>query len=98
MSETIGVGDSKVGQTLPIELNACFLQTFHQDTIGDPVDPRCRVDPNDPQAPEISLPRPPVPIGVLERLVYRLGRDPEKLAFGSPVPLCKLENPFPSLS
>src|SRR3569832_202257 len=85
-------------RTFPVQRNPCLLQPFHEPAVGEAVASNRGVDPRDPELSEIPFPRPPVPIGVDERLIDRFGRASVKLAFGSIIPFGQLETGVAPLS
>src|SRR5437762_705072 len=63
------VADREVGEHLPVELDAGLRAAVHELVVREPVAARGRVDPGDPEAPEVTLPDLAVAVGVDERAV-----------------------------
>ncbi len=82
------VTNSQIGQDLPVQFHMGFLQGIHQTAVGNPMEPRRRIDPGDPQSPKISLSYLAVPIGISKSSVDSIHcrpiepAPPSHIAFG----------------
>src|SRR5436190_16728961 len=91
-AERDGVADGEVGEHLAIELDPGLRAPVHELIVREPVRARRRVDPRDPELPELALPHLPVAIGVDERVLDLLLRVAVVRALAAPVALGLLEN------
>ena len=62
-----GFRHSQVREDLAVQGDLGFLEPFHKPVVRKAVQPRSCADTGDPEAPEVSLAGPPVPIRVAER-------------------------------
>src|SRR5918992_556505 len=70
--ERLGVVDRKLGQYAPVDLDLGGLQALNESVVGHPVGPGRRVDPLDPQPPELALAVLAVPVGIGHRVEHLL--------------------------
>src|ERR687894_653063 len=59
-----GVADREIGQHLPVDLDPALFEAGDEPAVAQAVDPGRRVDPGDPERPELRLLLPPVAVGV----------------------------------
>src|SRR5262249_32817898 len=95
--EGCGVVDREIREDLAVELDAGLAAAVHELVVRQPVRARRRVDPRDPELPEVALLHLPVAVGVDERPVDLLLRVPVVGALPAPVALRLLENLAPLL-
>src|SRR5690606_8623471 len=92
------VVDGDVGKNLAIDLDVGAPQTIHEPAVRQPVRPRGRVDPHDPQRAELTLALPAIAVRILAGLDDGLLRDPVDLAPRAVVALRLIEHlPVPGL-
>src|SRR5206468_1989688 len=97
-AERGGIAHGEVGEHLAIELDVRLPQARDELVVREPLLPRRRVDPDDPEAPEVALPVLPVAVGVDERVLDLLLRALVGLALEPPVALRLLEDLAPLLA
>src|SRR5215475_2352054 len=66
------VADRELGEDLAVDLDARRLQALDEPVVGHAVLPGGSIDPGDPQLPEVTLARPAVAVGVVERVEHLL--------------------------
>src|SRR3990167_2505599 len=77
------IRNGQIRQNLSIQLHAGLLQTLDKLTIREPVELCCRINTGDPETAKPPPSNPPVPIGIVERLLYGL---PCRAIQSSPTP------------
>src|SRR6516164_424103 len=91
-TERRGVVHRDIGEHLAVDLDAGFVQSVDDATVGESVDTRRRVDARDPERAELALVLPPVAVGVLPCLDDGLLRRAIDLAPGIVVALRLAKN------
>src|SRR5205807_3334660 len=86
------VADREVGEYLPVELDPGLRAAVHELVVREAVRAGRRVDPGDPELPELALPHLPVAVGVDERVLDLLLGVTVVGAFTPPVALRLLED------
>ena len=80
---------SEVCEHLSVQLDAGLFQTVDKRAVRESVQSDSRINPRDPENPEVSLLLSPVAIGITEPLVHSLCRRPEETMLAAPESLCK---------
>src|SRR5690606_19118004 len=94
LREGLRVTHRQVRQDLAVDLDPRLLEPVHEARVAHVVQPGRRVDPRDPQPPEITLALLPVPVRVLPAELDRVLLDPPQLRPGSPVSLRRAQVPL----
>ena len=77
------VVDREVSEDLAVDLDTSSLEALHESVVGHAVGASSRVDPLDPEATEVTLLGPTVPVGIAQRvndLLLGLAVEPRTLA------------------
>jgi len=80
--ERVRITHSQICQHLAVEQDPVFLHTVYQATVGSPIQPGCRIDPCDPQSPQIALACPTVSIRIPQAFQHGFIRPPEQTMAG----------------
>jgi len=94
LGKTGGIGNSEISQHFTIQRNAGFLEAVDESTVGQVVHAGRGIDSDNPQAPEISLTRAAIAIGIHKGLIDGIRRRAEKLAVAAAKPLGQLQHFF----
>jgi hypothetical protein len=98
LGKTGGIGDGEISQHFAIQLNAGLFKPAHEFAVGEIIHPGSRIDPDNPQAPEISLAGTAIAIGIHEGLVDRIRRGSEKFTVTATKPFGQLQDLLSSSS
>src|SRR5438552_5495031 len=78
LAKGLRVTHCQVGEHLAIDVDACHLEPVHELVVRHALASRGSVDPGDPEPAHVTLARPTVAIGVLERVEHGLVCWPEQ--------------------
>jgi len=84
--------DRQFRKYLSIQQDVGFFQAVDETAVCNPVVQSGRLDPDDPEPPEIPLSCSPVPVGILQRPFDRFFGGPVIVASRTPEPFCEFEN------
>jgi hypothetical protein len=87
-----GIPDGHIREDFPIQLDPCLLQRVDKSRIEHPVAAACRSNARDPEPAEISFTIPTIAVGILLRLVHRLGRSAKELALRAVIAFRQFES------
>src|SRR5688500_1263426 len=96
--EGLRLAPRQIGQDLAVEAGAGLAQALDQPVVGQAVEPRRRVDAQDPQAAEVALALLAVAVGVGHGLVHGLLGHAVGVLLGAVVALGRLEDLLALLS
>jgi hypothetical protein len=91
LGKTGGIRDGEISQDFSIKTNACDFKPTHEFAVGQFIHTRRRINPNNPQSPEVSFADTTITIGIHERLIDRIRRCAEQLAMASTKPLGQIQ-------
>src|ERR1700756_2284577 len=84
--------DCDVRQHLAVEIEPRQLEAVHELRVGEAMLARTGIDPLDPQGAKVALAIAPVAIGIAQRLLDLLDRDPIGSAATAAITLCEIED------
>src|SRR6478752_2022840 len=91
-AEGVGVAHGKIGEDLPVDLDAALFEPRHQAAVAQAVDPRGRVDARNPERAKLRLLLAAVAVGVPHGALGRLFGRLVQLAAAAASALCGLHD------
>ena len=86
--ESLGTIRGEIGQHFSIDCDLSLSERSNKSGVSCSVLMSCRVNSDDPQAPEFTFLLPAVPISMLERFFDMVFRNSVNLASSAPKPFC----------
>jgi len=96
--KTGGIGNCQIRKHLAVDFDPGLFQTMYELAVAHIIQTRTGVDSGYPQAPKITFPFLPIPVGIHECLVYGIGSRAEEFAATTAKSLGQFQDLFPPSS